>query len=333
MSVLKPLDWIIILIYFGVILGLAWKVMRQKQKTSDEYFLAGRNLGWFIVGASIFASQHRLRAPGRPGRIRRHRRRGHGPLRAARLVPARAGLGHGAVLHALPGLHHARVPGAALLAGRAHGPVAHLAGGLRPDQDRRRHLRRRRRLQRPAARAQLSWASTASGSAPSWSSSSPGSTRSSAGCKAVAYTEALQTFILIIGSALVTFFGLKALGGWGALREIAGSEMFNLWKPLVPGRDRGDLGPGQGDRPDGLVLQRQLSLARHALLRPDHRAVVLVHRPVHRPARPRRPERAPGPPGLDRRGLLQAPARVHLHHPRHDRLRPGQERPERRPSE
>src|SRR4030042_865058 len=56
MGVLKPLDWIIILVYFGIILGLAWKVMRQKQKTSDQYFLAGRNLGWLIVGASIFAS-------------------------------------------------------------------------------------------------------------------------------------------------------------------------------------------------------------------------------------------------------------------------------------
>jgi SSS family solute:Na+ symporter len=32
----------------------------------------------------------------------------------------------------------------------------------------------------------------------------------------------------------VTYFGLKALGGWGELRRIAGSEMFNLWKPLVP---------------------------------------------------------------------------------------------------
>ncbi len=30
--------------------------MRQKQRTTDDYFLAGRNLGWFVVGASIFAS-------------------------------------------------------------------------------------------------------------------------------------------------------------------------------------------------------------------------------------------------------------------------------------
>ena len=65
------------------------------------------------------------------------------------------------------------------------------------------------------------------------------------GLKAVAYTEALQTFILIIGSALVTFFGLKALGGWGQLREIAGGEMFNLWKPLVPAGVQGTWAPVQ----------------------------------------------------------------------------------------
>ena len=54
------------------------------------------------------------------------------------------------------------------------------------------------------------------------------------GLRAVAYTEALQTLVLVVGSVLVTIFGLKALGGWGELRAIAGSEMFNLWKPLVP---------------------------------------------------------------------------------------------------
>jgi len=63
------------------------------------------------------------------------------------------------------------------------------------------------------------------------------------GMKAVAYTEALQTIILIIGSALVTVFGLKALGGWGELRAIAGSEMFNLWKPLVPHGIQGTWAP------------------------------------------------------------------------------------------
>ena len=54
------------------------------------------------------------------------------------------------------------------------------------------------------------------------------------GLRAVAYTEALQTLVLVSGSVLVTIFGLKALGGWSELRAICGSDMFNLWKPLVP---------------------------------------------------------------------------------------------------
>ena len=33
---------------------------------------------------------------------------------------------------------------------------------------------------------------------------------------------------------MVTYFGLQALGGWAELKDIVGSEMFNLWKPIVP---------------------------------------------------------------------------------------------------
>ena len=52
--------------------------------------------------------------------------------------------------------------------------------------------------------------------------------------RAVAYTEAMQTAVLVLGSLLVTVFGLQALGGWDELRRVCGSEMFNLWKPIVP---------------------------------------------------------------------------------------------------
>ena len=63
------------------------------------------------------------------------------------------------------------------------------------------------------------------------------------GLRAVAYTEAMQTIILIIGSVLVTFFGLQKLGGWGELRAALGSDMFNLWKPLVPAGVEGTWAP------------------------------------------------------------------------------------------
>jgi SSS family solute:Na+ symporter len=63
------------------------------------------------------------------------------------------------------------------------------------------------------------------------------------GLRAVAYTEAVQTIILVFGSILVTLFGLKALGGWSELRAVCGSDMFNLWKPLVPDNVEGTWAP------------------------------------------------------------------------------------------
>jgi len=52
----QTLDWIVIGLYFAMLLGIAWWVMRQKQDTPADYFLAGRHVGWFVIGASIFAS-------------------------------------------------------------------------------------------------------------------------------------------------------------------------------------------------------------------------------------------------------------------------------------
>ena len=56
----------------------------------------------------------------------------------------------------------------------------------------------------------------------------------SGGLRAVAYTEAIQSVILVLGSFMVTLYGLEALGGWDELKTVLGSEKFNLWKPLVP---------------------------------------------------------------------------------------------------
>ena len=95
---LELLDWGVIAFYFAILFGLAWWVILRNKDTADDYFLAGRNLGWFIVGGVDLLLEHRLGAPGGPGRLGLHRRRGHGPLRAARLVPAGAGLGVRAVL-------------------------------------------------------------------------------------------------------------------------------------------------------------------------------------------------------------------------------------------
>jgi SSS family solute:Na+ symporter len=63
------------------------------------------------------------------------------------------------------------------------------------------------------------------------------------GMRGMSYTATAQAIILVIGSLLVTFFGLKALGGWGQLYKITGSEMFNLWRPLVPAGVEGTWAP------------------------------------------------------------------------------------------
>jgi SSS family solute:Na+ symporter len=233
MSVLHPLDWIIILGYFGIILGIAWKVMRQKQKTSDEYFLAGRNLGWLIVGASIFASN----------------------IGAEHLV----GLAGSGATDGVAMAHYELHAWCLLVLGWVMVPFYMRSRVFTMPE----FLERRFS---PTARTILSLISLVAyvltkmavgifaggivfsvllpeinimGLDSFWVGSIlviviTGLYTVLGGLKAVAYTEAIQTFVLIVGSALVTYFGLKALGGWGQLRAIVGGEMFNLWKPLVP---------------------------------------------------------------------------------------------------
>src|SRR5437016_13083712 len=55
-SRITPLDWAVIALYFSVLLCVAWWVVRRGKDSAADYFLAGRNLSWWIIGASIFAS-------------------------------------------------------------------------------------------------------------------------------------------------------------------------------------------------------------------------------------------------------------------------------------
>ncbi|MBO6102113.1 MAG: sodium:solute symporter [Opitutales bacterium] len=48
-------DWLVIALYFIVIGVIAWRSGRNQKSTAD-YFLAGRNVGWFAIGASIFTA-------------------------------------------------------------------------------------------------------------------------------------------------------------------------------------------------------------------------------------------------------------------------------------
>ncbi|MGD0364159.1 MAG: hypothetical protein ABSC93_25055, partial [Bryobacteraceae bacterium] len=55
-SRITALDWLTIALYFGILLGVATWVVRKGKDSAADYFLAGRNLGWWVIGASIFAS-------------------------------------------------------------------------------------------------------------------------------------------------------------------------------------------------------------------------------------------------------------------------------------
>ncbi|GJM35454.1 MAG: solute:sodium symporter family transporter [Saprospiraceae bacterium] len=246
MTVLSTLDWIIIIAYFSLILGIAWWVIRQSKQTSDDYFLAGRNLGWFVVGASIFASN----------------------IGSEHLV----GLaGSGAT------------DGVALAHYELHAWCLLVLGWvLAPFYMRSKVFTMPEFLERrfsPTARWVLSLISLVAyvltkvavgifaggivfgvlmpevnfmGLNSFWLGSFlviilTGGYTILGGLKAVAYTEAIQTIILILGSVLVTWYGLDALGGWDELKRIAGSEMFNLWKPLVPAGMEGTWAPIKTD--------------------------------------------------------------------------------------
>lgn len=49
-------DNIVIIFYFGIVLLIGIYHQRSKVKNSEDYFLAGRNMGWIAVGTSLFAT-------------------------------------------------------------------------------------------------------------------------------------------------------------------------------------------------------------------------------------------------------------------------------------
>ena len=55
---LTTLDWSIVAIYFAVVFAVAYLVTRREgtRASAAGYFLGGRNTGWFVIGASLFAS-------------------------------------------------------------------------------------------------------------------------------------------------------------------------------------------------------------------------------------------------------------------------------------
>ena len=229
-------DWIVIALYFGVLLVVVWWVVRGQKDSSADYFLAGRNAGWFIIGASLFASN----------------------IGSEHLV----GLAGTGAKDGVAMAHYELHAWCLLVLGWLLVPFyARTCVFTMPEFLERRYT--------PAARWFLSVVSLIAyvftkvavtlfaggivfktlfpddfipGIDNFWLGAVgivviTGVYTVLGGLRAVLYTDALQTVVLILGSVFVIVIGLYYLGGWDRLYELTqrpqeGLDHFNLWKPL-----------------------------------------------------------------------------------------------------
>jgi solute:Na+ symporter, SSS family len=235
--ILTSIDWLAIVFYFGILLCVAWWVVKKRKDNATDYFLAGRNLSWWVIGASIFASnigsEHivGLAGSGAKDGVALAHYELHAwcllvlawifvPFYARSLVftmpeflERRFSLSSRYVLSIVSlitfivskiavGIYAGGLVFSILL------PDVHFSmGGHNIDSF--------------------------------WIGSVliiglTGLYTMLGGMRAVAYNDAVQVVVLICGSASLTIYGLIELGGWGELKRICGPEMFNLWKPLIP---------------------------------------------------------------------------------------------------
>ncbi|HEU5184870.1 MAG TPA: sodium:solute symporter [Gemmatimonadaceae bacterium] len=227
MERLATLDWIVIAAYFALTFIIAvWVTVREKSRdTSTDYFLAGRNIGWFIVGASLFASN----------------------IGSEHLV----GLaGTGAASGMAVGQFEVLASLILLILGWVFVPF-YLKSGVftMPEFLERRYS--------SGARWYLAIVSIiayvltkisvtiAAGAIvfealmgiDFWTGAmivvvATGIYTVFGGLRAVLYTDMIQMFVLIGGAVVVTLVGLDALGGWGEMVSTAGPGFLDMWKPV-----------------------------------------------------------------------------------------------------
>ena len=243
----------------------------EQQGHGGRLLPGGAQFGLVARRRLHFRVEHRFGTHRWSGRVRGGRRRGARTLRAARLVPARAGLGVRALLHAVDGLHDAGVPRTPVLGALALPAVRGLADLVHRLEDRRGHLRRRHRVRRVAAGAQRHGRPWHVDSF--WIGSvlvivATGLYTTLGGMRAVAYNDAVQVGIILLGSASLTFYGLNLLGGWGELpRDLRPGHVQSV-EADGPSRCRRHVGAGHRATPpaahaSGVVLQRQFSVGGH----------------------------------------------------------------------
>jgi len=246
LSTFTTLDWWMIGVYFCILLGVAWWVVRKRKDTAADYFLAGRNLGWWIVGASIFASnigsEHfvGLAGSGATDGVAM----AHYELHAwALLVLAWVFVPFysRALVFTMPEFlerrfssHSRYVLSVVSLITFILSKIAVgiFAGGvvfatLLPELH----------LSLGGIEINSFWMGSVLVIVLTGLYTMMG------GMRAVAYNDAVQAFVLIAGSAVLTVYGLIKLGGWQELRALCGSDMFNLWKPLIPAGVEGTWAP------------------------------------------------------------------------------------------
>jgi len=230
------LDWIIIGGYFALLASIVlWS--SRKQKTSKDYFLAGRNIGWFIIGGSVFASnigsEHIVGLAGTGategmGMAHWEMHAWVTMMLAWIFVPFyyRSGV------FTMPEFLERRFSSKARWILSVVSLVAYVftkvsvtvyAGAivfkaLLPDVE----IELFGRIWGPF------WVGAFS------TVFFTGIYTILGGMRAVLYTDTAQTIILIIGSIAITYFGLEAIGGWAELQRITAERGgdIDLWQPL-----------------------------------------------------------------------------------------------------
>ena len=226
-SVLETLDWIVLGIYFLALIAVAVWVVLQKNKNTEDYFLAGRNVGWFVIGASIFASNI-----------------------GSEHVVGLAGTGFES---GTPMAHYELHAWIVLLLGWLFLPFYIRSGAFTMPEflEKRFDSRSRWFLSVFSLLAyvltKVSVTIYAGGivvsellGIPFWYGAIgvvvfTGIYTVIGGMKAVIYTETLQTIVLILGSIVITYLGLQEVGGWNELQDTVRAvspDHFNMWRPM-----------------------------------------------------------------------------------------------------
>ena len=223
---LEGLDWVVIGLYFFVLLVLALWIFFQKNKNTEDYFLAGRNVGWFVIGASIFASN----------------------IGSEHIV----GLAGTGFETGTPMAHYELHSWIVLLLGWLFLPFYFRSGVYTMPEflEKRFDSKSRWFLSLFSLIAyvltKVSVTIYAGGivvseliGVPFWYGSIgvvifTGLYTIIGGMKAVIYTESMQAIVLILGSLIITVLGLEEIGGWNELKSTVienSPNHFNMWRP------------------------------------------------------------------------------------------------------